>query len=414
MTARAIVHVDMDAFYASVEQRDDPSLRGRPLIVGGHPTRGVVLAASYEVRQFGVHSAMPMSRAVKLAPTAIVVPPRPRAYAEASEHVFTIFGSVTPLVEPLSLDEAFMDVGGSIGLFGPPTEIARMIRRRIAQELHLPASAGIAATKFVAKVASDLAKPNGQVEVPPAETVAFLARLPVKRLWGAGPKTQARLQELGLMTMGDVAASDPAWLERRLGSVGRHFWELSQGIDPREVTPDREAKSIGAEDTFAEDLRGEDALRPQIHAQALRVGKRLRSAGVMTRVVQLKLKLADFTTLTRRATLPEPTDDGQTLFRASMELFARSHGGRSIRLTGVSAQDLLSGTHQLSLFDEGPRKAAKLNATLDRITERFGPKAILTADLAGTDTGHDDEARRRMGSAQMDQRDGGEKKPPRG
>lgn len=397
---RAIIHVDMDAFYASVEQRDNPSLRGKPLIVGGRAQRGVVLAASYEVRPFGVRSAMPMARAMKMAPQALVVPPRFSAYAEASEQVFSIFERYTPLIEPLSLDEAFLDVTASMNLFGAPAEIARRIRKEIAAELNLPASAGIASVKFVAKIASDLAKPNGQREVPAEATVAFLAKLPVSRLWGVGPKTEEELTRAGLKTIGDVAARDEAWLEQRLGSQGRHLWELSQGIDPREVIPDRAAKSVGAEDTFEEDLTGVDLLRPHVHSQALRVGRRLRKASVRGRVVQLKLKFADFTIITRRTTLSSPTDDGQTIYRAALELLERAHEGKPVRLTGVSVQSLgeQEPPQQLGLFSAPaapPPRSAKLNAALDRITERFGSKAITTADLAKHDGEEDDDPRGR-------------------
>jgi DNA polymerase-4 len=392
---RAIIHVDMDAFYASVEQRDNPSLRGKPVIVGGHAQRGVVVAASYEVRPFGVRSAMPMARAMKMAPQAIVVPPRFAAYAEASEQVFAIFERYTPLIEPLSLDEAFLDVTASVGLFGEPLEIARRIRKEIATELNLPASAGIAPVKFVAKIASDLAKPNGQREIRAEEVVPTLAQLPVSRLWGVGPKTEEVLARAGLKTIGDVAARDVAWLEERLGSQGRHLWELSHGIDPREVVPDRAAKSVGAEDTFEEDLRGMDLLRPHLHAQALRVGRRLRKAGVKGRVVQLKVKFADFSVITRRTTLPTPTDDGQTLYRSALELLERAHEGKPIRLTGVSVQALgEQDPQQLGLFPAAaapPPRSAKLNAALDRITERFGSKAITTADLAESGGTADDE-----------------------
>jgi DNA polymerase-4 len=392
---RAIIHVDMDAFYASVEQRDNPSLRGKPVIVGGHAQRGVVVAASYEVRPFGVRSAMPMARAVKMAPQAIVVPPRFAAYAEASEQVFAIFERYTPLIEPLSLDEAFLDVTASVGLFGEPSEIARRIRKEIAAELNLAASAGIAPVKFVAKIASDLAKPSGQREIRAEELVPTLAKLPVSRLWGVGPKTEEVLTRAGLKTIGDVAAHDVAWLEERLGSQGRHLWELSQGIDPREVVPDRAAKSVGAEDTFEEDLRGMDLLRPHIHAQALRVGRRLRKAGVKGRVVQLKVKFADFSVVTRRITLPAPTDDGQTIYRSALELLGRAHEGKPIRLTGVSVQALdEQEPQQLGLFPAAavpPPRSAKLNAALDRIAERFGSKAITTADLAESGGTADDE-----------------------
>jgi DNA polymerase-4 len=381
---RDIVHLDMDAFYASVEQRDNPQLRGKPLIVGGHPKRGVVLAASYEVRPFGVRSAMPMVEALRRAPDALVVPPRPEAYAAASEDVFAILESVTPLVEPLSLDEAFLDVTGSQSLFGPPARIATHLRDRIARELHLPASAGIASVKFVAKVASDLAKPNGQREVPAADTERFLAPLPVGRLWGVGAKTEEALRSLGIRTIGDLGARDPGWLDDRVAG-GRGLWELSQGIDPRPVVPDRGAKSIGSEDTFDEDLSGKEPLRPHIHAQALRVGRRLRRAGVRARVVQLKIKLSDFTLVTRRTTLAEPTDDGQTLYREAGELLARYELRQRVRLTGVSAQELIEPAAQLALYGEPPTRTQRLNEALDRITDKFGSAAVRTADVAATE-----------------------------
>jgi DNA polymerase-4 len=379
--ASAIIHLDMDAFYASVEQRDDPALAGKPVIVGGHPKRGVVLAASYEVRPFGVRSAMPMAVALRKAPQAIVVPPRMDAYEAASTDVFAILSSMTPLVEPLSLDEAFLDVTASAQLFGSAVAIASALRARIAKEVRLPASAGIAEVKFAAKIASDLAKPNGQLEVPAGQTRAFIAPLPVSRLWGVGRKTEARLLELGFRLVGDIAAADPDWFNRRVPG-GRDLWELAQGIDPRPVVPDREAKSIGSEDTFDEDLAGTEALSPHLHAQALRVGRRLRGAGRKAGVVQLKLKLADFTLLTRQQTLPQPTDDGQALYRAAMVLLQAERLTAKVRLTGVSAQSLSVG-EQLSLFGRD-RRVGVLNATLDRIAAKFGDGAVTTADVVNT------------------------------
>jgi DNA polymerase-4 len=377
-TERAIIHLDMDAFYASVEQRDHPELRGLPVIVGGDARRGVVLAASYEVRRFGVRSAMSMVEAMRRAPSAIVVRPRFEAYAEASELLLTILGSVTPLVEPLSLDEAFLDVTASRSLFGDAPAIATRLRVRIANELQLPASAGIASVKFVAKIASDVAKPNGQCVVPDASVRTFLAPLPVGRLWGVGQKTEGLLRQLGLLTIGELGARDAEWLERRVAG-GRGLWELAHGIDPRPVIPDRAAKSLGAEDTFDED-HAAAALGPHIHAQALRVGRRLRSAGVRGRVVQLKLKGADFKVTTRRLTLPQPTDDGQTLYRSAIELLGRSPPTARVRLTGVSVQGL-SPVEAPQLFPAAPSRAEKLNAALDRIATRFGEVAVGTADL---------------------------------
>jgi DNA polymerase-4 len=376
----------MDAFYASVEQRDDPALRGRPVIVGGHAQRGVVLAASYEVRPFGVRSAMSMARALRLAPDAVVVPPRMRAYAEASERVFDILHSATPLVEGLSLDEAFLDVTASRRLLGSPAEIASMLRKRIADELSLPCSAGIADVKFIAKIASDLAKPNGQREVPPGTGAAFLAPLPIGRLWGVGPKTEARLKLLGFRTIGDLARAEPGALERRLGASGKHLAELAHGIDPRGVVPDREAKSVGAEETFDRDLEGAEALLPHLHGQALRVGRRLRRAGLRARGVQLKLKLADFTIVTRQATFDLATDDGQALYRAAAALLERHPPAMPVRLTGVSAQSLepLEAT-QTSLLPTAPSPRDALNRAMDAINQRFGQKALTTADVADSD-----------------------------
>jgi len=374
----------MDAFYASIEQRDDPALRGRPVIVGGHARRGVVLAASYEVRPFGVRSAMPMAHALRLAPGAVVVPPRHQAYAEASDRVFDILQQVTPLVEPLSLDEAFLDVTASEALFGPPAAIAALLRRRIADKLRLPSSAGIAAVKFIAKIASDLAKPDGQREVAPGQEAAFLAPLPVGRLWGVGPKLQDRLRLMGIETIGDLARSGAEALERRLGAAGRELWELSQGIDARPVVPDREAKSVGAEETFDEDLRTPAELAPFIHGQALRVGERLRRAGLKARTVQLKLKLHDFRLLTRRTTFAAATDDGQALYRAAMALLEDHPPPAPVRLTGVSAQSLepTATGPQLALFTPPDSPAEKVNAALDRITARFGHGAVTTGDLS--------------------------------
>ncbi len=379
-----ILHVDMDAFYASVEQRDNPTLRGLPVIVGGHPKRGVVLAASYEVRPLGVRSAMPMSIALRLAPSARVLPPRFSAYLEVSEQIFSIFESFTPLVEPLSLDEAFLDVSGSLGLFGDPDRVASLIRGRIANEVGLPASAGIASTKFVAKIASDFAKPNGQYRVRDEETVAFLAKLPISRLWGVGKKTEDVLLGFGIRTIGDLAAREAAWLEDR--SIGRHLWDLSRGIDQREVVPDRLAKSVGAEDTFEEDREGAEEVTASIHAQSLRVGRRLRRAGLKAAVVQLKVKLSDFTVITRRTTLERPTDDGQQIYRTAIELMERVNPVKKIRLTGVSAQGLRAGGEQLSLLESPTKRSDLLNATLDRIAEKFGAAAVRTADLSDPDS----------------------------
>ena len=278
-----------------------------------------------------------------------------------------------------------MDVTASRSLFGTPAAIATRIRAQIARSLDLPASAGISSVKFVAKIASDVAKPNGQREVLAEDTRAFLAVLPVARLWGVGGKTEAALRAMGVHTIGELAARDPNWLERRLPGT-RGLWELAQGIDPRPVVPDRAAKSIGAEDTFDEDREAGD-LPVHLHAQALRVGRRLRRAGLMGRVVQLKVKLADFTLLTRRTTLGAPTNDGQEIYATAVDLLTRLRPSSRVRLTGVSVQEIEGPDSQLGLFAPVPDKAQRLNAALDRIANRYGDAAVITGDVAALDTG---------------------------
>jgi DNA polymerase-4 len=377
---RAILHVDMDAFYASVEQRDDPSLKGKPVAVGGPSRRGVVCAASYEARPFGVRSAMPMVRALRLCPNLVVVPPRFDTYSAVSDQVFDVFRQFTPEVEGLSLDEAFLDVTRSVTLLGAPLEQARAIKERIRAETRLTASVGLAEVKFAAKIASDLCKPDGLLEVPRGQVREFLAPLPVSRLWGVGPRTDEQLKRIGLRKIADVARADPVFLETQLGSIGPWLHDLANGVDPRDVEPDVAAKSIGAEETFEEDLRGDDLL-PFMHEQSLRVAARLRRAGVKARSIHLKVKYADFQIQTRQETLPEPTDDGAEIYRAAIRLLGKTEPDRPIRLTGVHAAELGSPPPQLGLFDDGAKKRARLNRSLDQITERFGPDAILPADL---------------------------------
>ena len=387
----------MDAFYASVEQRDDPQLRGKPVIVGGHPTRGVVLAASYEVRPFGVHSAMPMAVALRLAPQARVVPPRFEAYVDASAKVFAIFEEVTPLCEPLSLDEAFLDITDSLSLFGSPSTIARHLRNRIRDELQLPCSAGIAASKFVAKIASDLAKPDGQREVLEAETQRFLQPLPVQRLFGVGPKTQETLNRLGIRTIGDLARRGERWLVEQVGDSGGMLHRLALGLDDRPVIPDRRQKSIGAEDTFEEDTADPERLQQALHAQAWRVGRRLRRAGLRASVVTLKLKSSDFQVKHRQTKLADPSDDGQALYRSALTLLARERLNSPLRLTGVSASGF--DEPQEPLF--ASKRTSNLNAALDRIAEKYGSAAVVPADLAESMEADDGEARRQVGGSRL-------------
>ena len=377
--ARAILHVDMDAFYASVEQRDDPRLRGKPVAVGGAARRGVVCAASYEARPFGVRSAMPMARALRLCPQLLVVPPNFAKYARVSDQIFEIFNSFTPEVEGLSLDEAFLDVTRSQVLLGTPLRQARGIKDRVRAETELTASVGIAEVKFAAKIASDLSKPDGLLEVPLGQVRDFLAPLPASRLWGVGPRTDEELQRLGLRKIGDVARADPVYLEARLGSLGPWLHDLANGIDPREVEPDTRAKSVGAEETFEDDLEGEELL-PFIHEQALRVGARLRRAGVRARTVHLKVKYADFRIQTRQETLPLASDDGAEIYKIAARLLTKMEA-RPVRLTGVHAGDLGTQAPQLGLFDQERKKRDRLNQSLDAIAEKFGDGAVLPADL---------------------------------
>jgi DNA polymerase IV len=383
---RTILHVDMDAFYASVEQRDDPSLRGKPVIVGGPSRRGVVLAASYEVRPFGVRSAMSMAEALRRAPHAVVVPPHRDRYEAASDGAFAVLRRYTPLVEPLSLDEAFLDVTASRSLFGDGETIARAIKRDIREELRLNASAGVAPSKFVAKVASDMSKPDGLVVVKEGDVPTFLAPLPVERMWGVGPKTGPRMRELGYLTLGDLARADPAALERVLGSWGPEIARLARGEDDREVIPDGLAKSIGAEETFEEDLVGREAIGPTLLRHAGRVARRLVRAGLAGHTVAVKVKYADFRVRTRRATLPQALCDTDAIHRAAMELLDRMPlEGRRVRLTGLSISGLVDGKPEPTLFpDAAAEKRKRIEQLTARIADRFGDEhAVTRATLLG-------------------------------
>ena len=380
---RQILHVDMDAFFASVEQRDNPELRGKPLAVGGLARRGVVAAASYEARTYGVRSAMPMAEALRRCSNLVVVPPRGDRYAEVSEAVFDVFHRYTPLVEGLSIDEAFLDVTASRSLFGDGVTIARRIKEDILAATQLTASAGVATSKFVAKIASDLDKPNG-LTVVPNNVGAFLAPLPIEKMWGIGPKTAPTLRALGFATLGDLATADPRALERALGSWGADVRLLAQGIDDREVLPDRDAKSIGAECTYEEDLRDREAIARTLLSHASRVAERLTEAKIGARAVVVKLKWHDFTVLTRRMTLPMPASDTQTLHGACLALLDRFPlEGARIRLTGVAVQDLCElAPKQAVLFpDRKAERRRDVENLLLKAKQRFGDKPITFATL---------------------------------
>ncbi len=398
MRPRTILHLDLDAFYASVEQLDLPALRGRPVIVGGPTRRGVVCAASYEARRFGVRSAMPTARARRLCPDGVFLPPRFARYAELSERVFEIYRRYTPLVEPLSLDEAFLDVTASRALHGEGRDIARAIKATVRAECGLAVSAGIAEVKLAAKIATDLGKPDGLVEVPEGGVAAFLAPLPVSRLWGVGRVTEEALRRIGVGTIGDLAGMPDAALFAVLGaSQARALRALAHGDDPREVVPDEAAKSIGAEDTFGEDLTGRDALGRELLAQAVRVGRRLRAAGQRGRIVTLKVKYSDFAMVTRRTTLERPTDDDGVIHAAARAMLDRLDLVRPVRLTGISVSGLAGEEDrgQLDLFaragppGEEERKRRALNAAVDALAERFGDGAIVRAGVLRS--GEDDD-----------------------
>jgi DNA polymerase IV len=383
---RQILHIDMDAFYASVEQLDDPSLRGKPVLVGGHARRGVVMAASYEARPFGVHSSMPMAEAMRRCPRAKIVTPRMGRYAEVSRNVFGVLRTFTPLVEGLSLDEAFLDVTASQSLFGDGATIARKIKENIFAQTGLFASAGVAPCKFVAKIASDIDKPDGLHVVLAAEVGAFLAPLPIEKMWGIGVKTAPKIHALGFHTLGDLALADARRIESVLGAWGLEAQALARGIDPRNVVPDRPAKSIGAEDTFDRDLRGSAALERHLLAQASRVAARLCREHLLGRVVVVKLKYADFTVQSRRMTLGEPAGDTDSIFAVVRTLLARFDLARPVRLTGVSVADLRAESTAATLFGEpeGARRR-RLEQVSAQIADRFGARGIRRAALLEKD-----------------------------
>ncbi len=385
--ACTILHVDMDAFFASVELRRHPELRGRPMMVAGLGGRSVVLSATYEARRSGVRSAMPVGQARALCPGIAVVAPDPPAYRAASEAVMAIFADVTPLVEQLSVDEAFLDVAGARRLAGRPGVIARMLRDRLRTELGLPATVGAAATKFVAKLASGLAKPDGLLIVPPADVLALLHPLPVRALWGVGPKTAVQLEALGLSTIGDLAATGRENLVRALGAAaGSKLFELAWGRDPRPVDPDTSESSVGAETTFAVDSDDRTLIHREFLGLADRTARRARAGGVRGRTVSIKVRFADFTTVTRSATLATPTDLVRAVHATAVDLFDRlATGGRSIRLVGVRLEGLVpasSVTEQLELgaVPTGPgwREA---ESAVDRVAARFGPSTVRPAAL---------------------------------
>ncbi len=399
-TEAAILHVDLDAFFAAVEQLDDPSLRGKAVVVGGLGNRGVVSTASYEARRFGVHSAMPMSRARRACPHAVFLSPRMARYQEKSREVMAILRDVTPLVEQLSVDEAFLDVAGARRRLGAPPEIAVLIRRRVHEETGLTLSIGVATTKFLAKLTSDMAKPDGMLVVEPGTELGFLAPLPLTRLWGVGPATLAKLERIGLRTIGDVAVTPVDTLERALGaSLGAHLHSLANNDDDRDVIPGRDAKSIGAEETFGTDLRTRAACDRELVRLCDRVGSRLRGSGLTARTITLKIRFATFETRTRARTLADSTDVSAVLLDTARELLDAFDVRRGVRLLGVScsqlvepgerieAQTLLDLVDETAVEHERIARRAAVERAVDDVRDRFGSAAVQPATLLGPGEG---------------------------
>jgi DNA polymerase IV len=379
-----ILHADLDAFYASVEVLKDPSLAGKPVLVGGPGPRGVVASASYEARVFGIRSAMPMVRARRLCPDAVVLPSDFDAYRIHSNRFREVMLSITPLVEPISLDEAFLDVGGATRLFGPPETIAERIRSEVAREVGVTCSVGVAPTKFVAKLASERCKPDGLLVVPADGIGDFLEPLPVGSLWGVGEKTGELLGRMAIRTVGDLGRTPVSILERLIGEqAARHLSDLAAGIDEREVVPYEPPKSIGHEETFEHDLDDDAEILRELLALSSRVAHRLRADGYRARTITLKARLANFTTITRSRTVRDAIDVGADLYRVVGELYGSLPGkNRRIRLLGVQGSGLVaSGSEQLALL-RGERWA-EVERAMDRIEERFGRGSAVQASLLG-------------------------------
>ncbi len=378
-TGSGILHVDMDAFYAAVEVLHDPSLRGLPLIIGAPDGRSVVSSASYEARRYGVRSAMPVAQAIRLCPTARIVRPDFSRYRAVSTKVMDIFGEITPLVEQLSVDEAFLDVTGARRLWGRPREIGALVRRRIADEVGITCSVGIAATKHVAKIASTLAKPDGMLVVAASDTVDFLAPRPVRAMWGVGPKAAETLESRGIRLIGDIRSADPSVLERAVGgALAARLRELAAGRDPRSVQTQRIEKSIGHEETFERDVSDRDHLHSELLRLSDRVAARLRAAGWEAGAVSIKIRFADFSTLTRCQTLAEPTSVGQRIGEVARSLFDDIARHDPVRLVGVRAERLHPAGGALGLWDED-EDWRRVEGALDQARSKFGTTMITRA-----------------------------------
>ena len=383
---RIILHVDMDAFFAAIEQREHPEYLGKPLIVGADPRqgkgRGVVSTCSYEARKYGVHSAMPVSRAYKLCPHGIYVPPNGALYSQVSKEIFNLFYEFTDLVEPLSIDEAFLDITGSVHLFGTARELGLQLKARIREAQQLNGSVGIAPNKFLAKVASDLEKPDGLVIVPANQIHEFLDKLPVSRLWGAGKKTIEKLQHYGIHTIGDIRRFPPDLLNKHFGKLGEHFYRLANGLDDRPVVPEHAVKSVSNEHTFGEDVADPEIIYKTLFRLSEKVAYRLREQNLKGRTVHLKLRYQDFETTTRNLTIDEPANGTEIIFNNIKELFEKFYQrNRKVRLLGVGVSGFgKKSSKQLSIFDNKPAGKAKLDEVEDLIKKRFGKGSIGRAE----------------------------------
>jgi DNA polymerase-4 len=387
---RAIIHIDLDAFFVAVEQLDDPTLVGKPVIVGGRPdARGVVSSASYEARKLGVRSAMPTAQALRLCPDAVVLPGHRERYVEMSRRVMALLREYTPILEQISIDEAFLDVTGTEAQYGPPARLAETIQARIQSELGLSASLGVASNKLVAKIASDFRKPHGITVAPPGQEASFLAPLPVRKLWGVGEVTSRELARIGVETIGDLARLAPEALREAFGSHGERLAESARGRDDSPVVTEHEIKSLSREETFARDTRDATLLQRELLRLSEEVASRLRRRHLLARTVTLKLRYADFKTLTRQETLTAPTDSGPEICAQAQALLDAAWDRRqAVRLVGVGASGLTNSAGQLRLFESEEKqgaadreKRARLDAALDRIRERYGDDVIQRASL---------------------------------
>ena len=384
--SKHIIHLDMDAFYPSVEVLDNPALKGKPVIVGGSKERGVVSSASYEARKFGIHSAQPIAKAKRLCPGGIFLPVRMSRYQEISKQVFGIFHRFTPLVEPISIDEAFLDVTDSIRLFGQPGNIAKKIKQIILTETGLTISAGVAPSKFVAKIASDIDKPDGLTVVHPDDVRDFLDPLPVKKMWGVGKVSQRLLSRLNIHNFRDLRQTPVKVLEKKFGKHGVKIHLLAMGVDERDVIPDHDVKSIGHEQTFLQDIISLDTVQKELLALGSKVARRMRQKGLKGKTITLKVKYSDFVQITRSATLPKSIDDGSEIYSVACRLLEKTRVTKKpVRLLGISLSQLscLGTGTQLSLFDQdrSSQERQRLNTVLDSLYEKYGDKSVVPGTL---------------------------------